>query len=106
MSRPTRHGYWNCWKRANSRLSVWRRSKARTTGGSAGTAGLGAPALQLAGHSIREIADSLNEKEETVKSRLRYARNRLKQLLAADDASAAGCQTCGSYADERQHHCY
>ncbi len=38
--------------------------------------------LQLAGHSIREIADYLHEKDETVKSRLRYAKNKLKQLLS------------------------
>lgn len=37
--------------------------------------------LQLEGFSLKEIADITNEKEETIKSRLRFARRSLKQRL-------------------------
>lgn len=48
--------------------------------------------LQLAGYSIKEIADHLNEKDETVKSRLRYAKNKLKQLLSESQEPDANAE--------------
>lgn len=51
--------------------------------------------LQLAGYSIREIADYVNEKDETVKSRLRYAKNKLKQLLLDGQEPESSTQEVG-----------
>ena len=37
--------------------------------------------LLVEGYSIKDIADIMDVKKETVKSRIRYARNKLKQIL-------------------------
>lgn len=37
--------------------------------------------LQLAGYSLKTIAQHMQEKDETVKSHLRYAKNKLKHML-------------------------
>lgn len=37
--------------------------------------------LQLAGYSLKSIAQHMQEKDETVKSHLRYAKNKLKRVL-------------------------
>lgn len=48
--------------------------------------------LQLAGYSLKDIASHMQEKEETVKSHLRYAKNKLKRLLVTGGEQAADMQ--------------
>lgn len=38
--------------------------------------------MHLAGYSLKEAASHMHEKEETVKSHLRYAKNKLKRMLS------------------------
>ena len=37
--------------------------------------------LQMAGYSLKEIAQQMDEKDETIKSHLRYAKDKLKKML-------------------------
>lgn len=47
--------------------------------------------LQNLGHSLSEISEITGEKKETVKSQLRYAKNKLKELLGSSEKAPDSC---------------